>query len=69
MSTLRQIFSTMLWVLFILFCAACLVVGLAAVMGPASRGAQSPTEASFRAACAAVNGNAVWNGRHWECLK
>lgn len=26
-------------------------------------------EVEFRAACAQVNGRAVWNGRHWECLK
>jgi hypothetical protein len=30
---------------------------------------EHPTDARFRAACMQVNGNAVWNGRHWECLK
>ena len=23
----------------------------------------------FRAACSQASGKAVWNGRHWECLK
>ena len=30
---------------------------------------ENPLEIEFRAACAQVNGKAVWNGRHWECLK
>jgi len=30
---------------------------------------EHPTDAQFRAACMQVNGKAVWNGRHWECLK
>ena len=31
--------------------------------------ALSQTAVNFRAACEAAKGNAVWNGRHWECLK
>jgi hypothetical protein len=30
---------------------------------------ESPIDTQFRAACTQVNGKAVWNGRHWECLK
>ena len=28
-----------------------------------------PSLDQFRVNCAAVGGNAVWNGRHMECLK
>ena len=52
------------WVLAVLGISFAVVVGLAAIMPP-----RGQTEASFRAACASVKGNAVWNGRHWECLK
>jgi ABC-type transporter Mla subunit MlaD len=27
------------------------------------------TAAEFRAACTEARGNAVWNGRYWECLR
>jgi hypothetical protein len=30
---------------------------------------ESPIDTQFRAACTQVNGVAVWNGKHWECLK
>ena len=26
-------------------------------------------EQAFRTQCEAVNGRAVWNNKHWECLK
>lgn len=44
------------------------IVGLEKIMPPREQ-RQSPTELNFRAACKAATGNAVWNGRHWECLK
>lgn len=31
--------------------------------------AGTAAEEQFRIACAEVNGNAVWNGRNWECIK
>ena len=47
--------------------AAIAVIGLDKIMGQVS--IMSHTEANFRAACATVKGNVVWNGKHWECLK
>lgn len=44
------------------------VLFFAAVVVDASR-KTSQTEIDFRAACTAVKGNAIYNGRHWECLK
>lgn len=29
----------------------------------------APAQTQFRAECAAVNGKAVWNGRHMECWR
>jgi uncharacterized membrane protein YqjE len=45
-----------------------IVVVLSAIMPPREQ-RQTQAEIDFRAACAAVKGNAAWNGRHWECLK
>ena len=68
MTTLREAMITILWILVLLFCVGGVVVAVSAVMPP--RGSvMSQTEADFRSACAAVKGSAVWNGRHWECLK
>lgn len=47
------------------------LIGIVAVLFFAAAGvyATSQTEIDFRAACTAVKGNAIYNGRHWECLK
>lgn len=68
MSTLRTALTGIFWVLVMLMCVGGVVVGISEVMPPREQRV-NPNEAAFRAACAAVNGNAVWNGRHWECLK
>ena len=68
MTTLRQLLLALAGIFAILVITALIVVGLAEIMPPPEH-RQSPTAINFRAACAAVKGNAVWNGRHWECIK
>ena len=68
MTTLRQLLLALAGMFAILVIAALIVVGLAEIT-PHPEHRQSPTEINFRAACEAAKGNAVWNGRHWECLK
>lgn len=63
MSILRGLISGLAIVFAILVLVALIVVGLNKVIP------QSPTATNFHAACAELKGNAVWNGRHWECLK
>jgi hypothetical protein len=54
---------------------AVIVVGIVIVLFAAAGIVDSFTrkenqlEVDFRAACSQANGKAVWNGRHWECLK
>ena len=43
--------------------------GLTFLLTSAVGGKESPIDTRFRAACTQVNGVAVWNGKHWECLK
>ena len=68
MSTLRQLLLALAGIFAILVITALVVAGLAVIMPPPER-RQSPTAINFRAACEAAKGNAVWNGRHWECIK
>jgi hypothetical protein len=68
MTTLREAVITIWWILVLLCCVVGIVVGLSAVMPPREV-RLSQTEVDFHSACAAVKGRAVWNGRHWECLK
>lgn len=68
MTTLREAVITIWWILVLACCVVGIVVGLSAVMPPREV-RLSQTEVDFRSACSAVKGNAVWNGRHWECLK
>ena len=68
MTTLREAVITIWWILVLLCCVVGIVVGLSAVMPPREV-RLSQTEVDFHSACVAVKGRAVWNGRHWECLK
>ena len=68
MSDLRESLLGLAAIFAILVIVALIVVGFGAIMSP-PEARQSPTEINFRAACTAVKGNTVWNGRHWECLK
>lgn len=68
MSILRGALSGLAIIFSIFMMVALIVVGLDAIMPPREQ-RQSPNEINFRSACAAVKGSAVWNGRHWECLK
>ena len=63
---MRDALSSIL--LVIGFCTCCLVLLLAAAGFGQISGA-SQTEIDFRAACDAVKGTSVWNGRNWSCLK
>jgi|LauGreDrversion4_2_1035121.scaffolds.fasta_scaffold223826_2 hypothetical protein len=65
MTDLRESLSALAVIFAGLAVVALIVVGLSAIMPPR----EQRVETDFRAACAAVKGNAVWNGRHWECLK
>lgn len=56
-------------VLFTIVCCLAVICAIFVVFVRFWPSAESFAETKFRAACAAVNGNAVWNGRHWECLK
>lgn len=68
MTDLRESLSALAVIFAGLAVVALIVVGLSAIMPPREQRV-TQTETDFRAACAAVKGNAVWNGRHWECLK
>jgi len=68
MTTLREDLLGLAVIFAGLAVVALIVVGLNEIMPPRERRV-TQTESDFRAACAAVKGNAVWNGRHWECLK
>ena len=68
MNTLREALIGIVWILAGLLVMVLVVVGIDAMLPPKEQRV-GPTEADFRAACAAVKGNAIWNGRHWECLK
>ena len=68
MTTLRELLLVLAGVFAILVITALVVAGLDVIM-PHPERRQSPTAINFRAACEAAKGNAVWNGRHWECLK
>jgi len=68
MTTLRELLTGLAVILGILTAVTLIVVGLGAIMPP-REARQSQTETNFRSACAAVKGSAVWNGRHWECIK
>ena len=68
MNTLRQLLFGLAVIFAILAVVALIVAGLEAIM-PSPERQQSPTAINFRAACEAAKGNAVWNGRHWECIK
>ena len=68
MSTLRESLLGLAVICFALLAVALIVKGLAAIMPPREQ-RQTQVEIDFRAACAAANGRAVWNSRHWECIK
>ena len=68
MTALRDFLVRFGVVILVPTCAAGLVVVLASIMPPREE-RKSPTEINFRAACDAAKGTAVWNGRHWECVK
>ena len=68
MTTLRELLLGLAFIFAALVMVALIVAGIDAIMPPPER-QQSQTAINFRAACEAAKGNAVWNGRHWECIK
>ena len=66
-TTVRDALTGLVLIAFIILSAAGLTVLLASV-GVGKR-EESPTDTRFRTACTQVNGVAIWNGKHWECLK
>ena len=50
-------------------CAVVASLGLLFWMISGSIEQAERTKAEFVAACDAVHGTAVWNRKHWECLK
>ena len=68
--SIRQFLKELLIALLLLFIIAVIVFVVGANFTDSAHRTQlEQRESQYRAACAAVKGNAVWNGRHWECLK
>ena len=55
--------------LAVIVMALLIAAGIVVLFNGSLERKENPTDARFRAACMQVNGTAVWNGRHWECLK
>ena len=53
----------------LVFAVIVVVVSAVAMAIQAGSDAHDKTASNFRAACAEAKGNAVWNGKYWECLK
>ena len=50
--------------------AVVLVLGLISVtVWAINKFLVEPSHEKYRAECAAVNGKAIWNGKHWECWR
>ena len=65
---MHDVLIGLLGIVAVLFFAAAGVYALTE-MGVEAGRKTSQIEIDFRAACTAVKGNAVYNGRSWECLK
>lgn len=66
MRFISDMLRTVVFILCVLLCIAAVVVGSEKLFGPRLI---NKTETAFKAACSAVNGTTVWNGRSWECIK
>lgn len=47
---------------------AALIMGVAALFNLGQEQSEK-TRLEFKEACEAVHGTAVWNNKHWECLR
>jgi hypothetical protein len=63
--TLSDTIAGIVGIVIVLFATA----GIVVLLNGSFTRKENPLEVDFRAACSQANGKAVWNGRHWECLK
>lgn len=64
---MRDFLTGLLGFFFLVLVVAGVVVGL--TQAGFDVGVRPTTHDKFVEACSKVKGTAVWNGRHWECLK